>query len=266
MPLADEEWRKLIEASASRRPSPITAVKYLGKWDSAAGPAKVLCSDGNVYVAKGVQFTRRPWLVSDTALATFNDLVATQLGRLIGAPVPDKSVLVLIPSEFIAANYPALRHLAPGIANGARFIDGTTEKSYRIKYLDDGDNRSRFASLAVFFGWMGGHDRQFIYSNASPRLVYSVDHGDFFHGGRYWTSERLDLADEAEAYYRCLRHCGFADQELIDACEPLLSITSEHIAEAVATPPDEWGVSTNERVALAKYLNRRRHELIKTYL
>jgi hypothetical protein len=265
-PPADDDWRHLIEGSASRRPSPISTVQYLGKWDSAAGPAKVLCSDGRVYVAKGVQFTRRPWLVSDTALSTFNDLVATQLGRLIGAPVPDKSALILISAEFIAANDPALQYLTAGIASGARFIEGMTEKSYRIKYLEDGDNRSRFASLAIFFGWMGGHDRQFNYRNTPPRLVYSVDHGDFFHGGRYWTPERLELAPRAEAYYKCLRHCGFADRELIEACEPLLSITPEHIAAAVAMPPDSWGVGTNERVALAKYIDRRRLELIKTYL
>jgi hypothetical protein len=42
---------------------------------------------------------------------------------------------------------------------------------------------SRFASIAIFYGWLGANDRQFIYGKNAPYKVYSVDHGHFFPNG-----------------------------------------------------------------------------------
>ena len=35
------------------------------------------------------------------------------------------------------------------------------------------------------------------------------------------------------------------------------------IASAVAAPPDDWGISTDERIALCVFLDRRRAELLQ---
>ena len=61
---------------------------YLGKFEgSAANPAKVLCSDGEIYALKGIR----------DAQMIYNDQVCAKLGELIGAPVgrPEVNVYAL---------------------------------------------------------------------------------------------------------------------------------------------------------------------------
>jgi hypothetical protein len=45
-----------------------------------------------------------------------------------------------------------------------------------------------------------------------------------------------------------------ADEELHGPLRKLAAPTVEHVAEAVAAPPAEWGLPMADRVALARYL------------
>ena len=248
------DWRKLIDEAAGNRPSPLTVVTYLGKFEgSAANPAKVQCSDDKIYALKGL----------NAGQMIFNDQVCAKLGRLIGAMVPEVAVADLS-QTLIDINHNEMTHLGAGLGHASMLIPGCSGRS-GIAHLNDGDNRQRFSRLAMFFGWMGGRDQQYIYENQPPRLVYSVDHGHFFHGGPKWTVETLVRAPSAEADQKLVTQCALKVEEIADACFPLRVVTPKQIAEAVATPPDEWGIDLGQRVALAKYLHRRRCELLATH-
>lgn len=244
----------LIATAAESRSDPVVAETYLGKFkDGGSKPVKLRCSDGQTYAVKGRQAGRM----------IFNDQVAANLGKLIHAAVPDVTVAE-VPQALIDANPNTMKHMKAGTAHASKEIEGCSGR-LGIEHADDGNNRERFARLAVFFGWMGGGDQQFIYNNAKPHLVHSVDHGHFFHGGPNWTSDGTKQAPLAQVDAELMKHCQFTSEELRDACAPLLSVTTEQIAEAVAAPPDDWGVSMNERIALAEYLERRRAELVAAY-
>jgi len=43
---------------------------------------------------------------------------------------------------------------------------------------------------------------------------------------------------------------------------PHLPGIDRYIANAVAAPPDEWGISLDERIEVAQYLSRRYSELV----
>jgi hypothetical protein len=189
----------------------------------------------------------------------FNDHVAGRLGALVGAPVPFIA-LIEIPQDLIDLN-PNMNHFHAGAAHGSRSIPNVSERINDISYSQQPENRSRFAALAVFFGWLVAGDRQFLYQNEPPNLVYSVDHGHFFPGGPAWTTGSLASAGAATLADDLVASCALTKQELIGAVAALNASTAEQIAEAIAKPPGTWGVDLSERTELACYLWKRRAEI-----
>jgi hypothetical protein len=246
------DWRALLQAAVSAETPEVRAETFIKAWPSASRPVAVKCSDGHTYVIKG----------SNAGRQAVNDCVAAKLAALIGAPVPP-SALVAIPEELRQAT-PEMAHLAPGKAHGSRVMEDCSERE-GYAHIDDGDNRRRFASIAVLYGWLLANDRQFIYGKGKPNTVYSVDHGHFFQGGPEWNAAGLASAPTAVADPDSIAGCGLAIEDLQEACGPLHSVTAEQIATAVAAVPEGWAISFDERVALCEYLERRRADLVKTY-
>ena len=255
----DQDPAELIEVARSTRPLPLQAKTYLGKRRSSfSNPVDLMCNDSNVYVVKGRQAGR-----ADVSRAIVNDHIVGRLGTLLDAPVP-QIALVEIPSELIAAQ-PEMQHIIPGIAHGSRSVEGVSEK-LQIQHHDLSENRSRFVLLAVLFGWTVANDRQFFYNKAEPYLVYSFDHGHFFPGGPNWTEASLVQHQDARLDQHITQACSLLDEEIRDAVEQLRKIDDRAIAEVVAGPPDEWGLTQAERVALFKYLTGNRDSLLEAYV
>lgn len=189
----------------------------------------------------------------------FNEHVAGRLGALVGAPIPPIA-LIEVPQELNDLN-PSMSHFHAGTAHGLRSITNVSERINDISYSQQPENRLRFAALAVFHAWLLAGDRQFLYQNEPPNLVYSVDHGHFFPGGPTWTTGGLASAPTATLADDLIATCALTKHELSPAVAALNAITAEQIAEAVGKPPSTWGVDLSERIELARYLWRRRAEI-----
>lgn len=255
MPLeqaTSDDWRQLIEYFAGRRRHSATAYTFLKKWGSASAPVQLRCDDGQEYVVKGPQ----------TGRVAVNDQIVGRLGEALGAAT-GRVGLIDVPAELIAAE-PELSHLTAGLCHGSLWIRDSTER-LGFEHADIPQNRQRFALLAVLYGWVVANDHQFIYLKMPPNLVFSVDHGHFFPGGPNWTRDSLATAPRAEADVAIAGACALTEEELRTACGELVSIDSRTIAGAVATPPDQWGILLEERVALAEYLARRQSEMLERY-
>jgi len=254
----DQDPAELIEAARSTRPLPLQAETYLGKKGSSfSNPVEIMCNDSNVYVVKGRQAGR-----ADVSRAMVNDHIVGRLGALLDAPVP-QIALVEIPLELIEAQL-EMQHIIAGIAHGSRIIEGVSDK-LGIQNHDLAENRSRFSLLAVLFGWVGAGDSQFFYKKAEPYLVYSFDHGHFFPEGPKWTEASLAQQQDAWPDQQITQACSLRDEEIRDAVERLRKIDNRAIAEVVAGPPDEWGLTQAERVTLFQYLAGRSDQLLKAY-
>jgi hypothetical protein len=195
----------------------------------------------------------------------FNDHVVATLAQLMRAPVPDVA-LICIGKGLIEANpnsSEGMGHLLAGIAHGSKFCDGLGDRDNEFKYIDR--NKSRFASILVLHAWTLCNDRHFLYQAQQPFNVYSVDHGNYFAGGPHWISDDLDPGDPATVPNDLIQSCHLDADALLAACLPLQDIDERHIAKALAAPPEEWGVSLNERVALGKYLRKRQLQLLAAY-
>jgi hypothetical protein len=187
-----------------------------------------------------------------------NDHVVGRLGAALGAPV-GAVALVDVPAELVALQ-PEMQHMLPGTCHGSLYLPHVSERE-GLMHWDVPQNKRRFARLAVLYGWVVASDHQFVYENSPPNLVYSVDHGHFFPGGPNWTEAALVAAPAPDLDLTLTCSCNLAASEIAAAKAALLGIDDAVIADAVAGPPDAWGMTEDERVVLAQYLSIRREQL-----
>ncbi len=178
---------------------------------------------------------------------------------MIHAPVPEVGY-VDVPQALITIE-PRLAHMAAGISHGSVWIPDCSERE-GLQNLSDQENRARFARLAVLYGLVQASDHQFIYKKVPPNLVFSVDHGHFFPNGGDWQVVDLQNAPHAATDNDIVVGCQLTRNEIDDARSSLRVVTEEQIAETAAGPMDHWGVSIDERIAVAIFVDRRRQELL----
>jgi hypothetical protein len=243
-----KRWRSLLEDSTAQREKPLRAITFRQGWSTKARPVQVKCDDGNEYVVKGQQAGRQ----------IVNDQIVARLGMAIAAPVGEPK---LVDVTELATVEDRLSHITPGTAHGTLFIPDCDHEEYTLIATSEPDNRPRLARLAVLYGWVTANDWQFLFKKHPPRLIYSVDHGHFFPGGPDWSEKSLLEAPSAELA-PCFKECYLNPEEIGGALQSLEAVTEGKIIQAVASLPDQWGLTMNERVTLVEFLTRRRQELL----
>lgn len=250
-------WQQAIAKATASRPKAVGASTFLHRRTSASQPVDLACDDGKTYVVKAMLKAR------NQGRMLFNDQVIARLGALISAPVADVA-LIEVSRELIDAN-PAnnqMGHLVPCIAHGSARFANVSDRIDGMSNVDKGENRARFSALAVLSGWVMSSDRQFIYDAAEPYQVYSVDHGHWFPGGDHnWTVAMLKGAPAAQIDGQIVSGCGLRSDDIASVCDLLARVTNDQIAEILAIPPDEWGVTIAERIAVGEFLAERRDVL-----
>ena len=91
-------------------------------------------------------------------------------------------------------------------------------------------NRPRVAALAVLYGLALASDHQVIYRLAGEPLVFSVDHGHFFHGGPNWTVQGLANGPPAQIDPLVIRECGLTRTEVEPCLDKLRSLVATKLA------------------------------------
>jgi hypothetical protein len=246
--MTPEQWRDLIEAAPGI--TPVEAHDFVKAMGGNSNAVAVLAKDGRQFVVKRCLLLR----------GCVNDLVVGLLGNALDAPVA-KAGLVYVPQVLIDA-HPGMRHLPEGVSYGSEMVQGTSDAGgFSFPYCELPENRSRYARLAFLYGWVGADDVEVKYRTRSPELVWSVDHDQFFPGRHEWTPETLREEGAPLPYTRILKKCDFTPAEIEAAQRQLAAVSVEAIAAAVAAPPDDWGMTMEERVALAEYLYTRQQRL-----
>jgi hypothetical protein len=246
--------RQALDEVIANPEEPIIATTIRRGWKSSAKPVLVRGIDGNEYVVKGKQAGRQ----------IINDRVAAKLGQAMNAPVGEP-YLIEISQDLIEIN-PDFSYLATGIAHGTKFIPDCSDDRELFLHFDKSKNLERFAYLAILYGWMYAGDHQFIYKKQSPRLVYSVDHGNFFVGSPEWTIESLGRKfSPAKPDDLIVSTYKLKDEDLNPALNALQEITEQMIVQAVCNIPEEWSINIDEKLALVEYLIQRQHDLLANF-
>jgi hypothetical protein len=245
-----KRWKDCLESGIDRGEYPIIIITFRSGWDSAARPVLAPGIDKREYVIKGQQAGGQ----------IVNYQVVARLGMAIGAPVGEPCIVEI--SEELIAEDSRFSYLTPGTAHATLYIPKCSSPREEINYTNQPENRERFALLILLYGWVYANDYQFIYKNARPNLVYSVDHGHFFPGGPEWKQRDLLEAASAEINPRLVSNCKLKLEEIRQGLPLLDAVSEETIIQAVAAPPSEWGLTIDERVTLVEYLVKRRQDLL----
>src|SRR5258708_4569582 len=195
------DWATLLPAIPT--PTLVHAETFVKKFGTASAPVLLACDEGD-YVVKSRNAGRM--IVTDQMVG--------RVGVAMSAPCATVA-LVEITQSFIDSE-PQLAHMAAGIAHGSRWIPNCSDQK-SFEHTAVFENRDRFARLALLFGLALASDHQFIYEDADPYLVWSMDHGHFFAGSTAWTSETLRNAPIAETDGTIVGNCTLTDGEITTA-------------------------------------------------
>jgi len=242
------DWRQRLDEATANPPAVVTAHTFIKKWPTASQPVLLRCDDDREYVVKGTQAGRM----------VVNDQIVARLGDLAGAPVGTPA-LVAVPQALVDAE-PEMQHFSAGISHGTEFIVGCSERQ-SYEHASESANEPRFAALAYLFGWMHAGDHQFIYENASPHLVHSVDHGHFFPNGPTWDAASLAGAAAPTTDAGIVAGATLSAASLDTARNDFRPATNDEVAAVVAATPLTWGLAEDEGEALCRYLAERRDVL-----
>jgi hypothetical protein len=252
----------LMAAACNVRPDAIDAVEHAGGIGTATNPQKFYCGERKeLYVVKFAQNGH------GDGRGIFTEQVVALLAALLEAPVP-RVELVNVSQSLIdlLIRDKAAHHLtfdpAAGVHHGSRWADNHSDRQGMGDHFDS--NRQRFGALDVLYQWaMCTGDQQCIYDNNPGHHVLSVDHTTFFAGGYSWSQATLtgEVANiEPDAV---LGSINLQPEDRAPALSRLAMVTEADIVGAVARPPDAWGVSQEDRLALVDYLVTRRDAVLQ---
>jgi hypothetical protein len=246
------EWEALISASPIH--GVLVARTLLGERESSSTrPIRVIASDGAEYLIKFPQ-TGRPFV----ARTLVTEQIVSAAARLIDAPVAEVAQVDF--SELAFEEHERFGDAAATVAHASKIIPDVVDASY--EYAGEPENRPRFGAIGVLYTWVEANDYQYLYLKARPRLVFSFDHGECLPEGRNWTADALHRSNVGNVD-PLVREFGQVSQiHMLAATARLAAITSVQLADIVALAPNAWGVSMEERIALAEYLDRRRQQTI----
>lgn len=242
-------WKALLEVAINKPRQTVKAIDFIEAKRTKAQPVILECDDSREYVVKGQNAGRQ----------IVNEQIVARLGLLLGAPIPETQI-VEIPDELIQLEK-NLAHIPAGTAHGSLYLRDTYFDRCLIATGED-VNRPRLALLAVLYGWVGANDRQYLFTNETPRLIYSIDHGHFFPNSPNWTANDLAIAQNAQLDPAFVSECHFTPPEIDQAITALVNINEGEIVDAVAYPPTEWGITIDERTMMLQYLIKRQFQIL----
>jgi hypothetical protein len=248
------DWKSLIKKAQDKRLEPVNAETPRRVMGGASGAVEITCDDGKNYFVKGSQLGR----------AVVTEQIVAHLAIALKAPVPIPRLVHISPT-LKQMNASLLGHVQPGLAHGLMAADDASEEKVTdVRHCDVPENRSRYARLAVLYGWVHAQeDVQYFFNKTPPPLVHSFDHAFSFPGGSTgWTPESLQRAPAAALFAPILGGCKLTNEEQIAALKLLELTNEETIVQAVAAPPREWGITIEHAVAVAEFLSRGRAELL----
>ena len=248
-------WEESLIALLQHPMESLQAITYSKAWRTKAEPVLLECEDGNRYVVKGTQAGRQ----------IINDRIVAHLGMALGAPVGIPK-LIEVSAQLIELDR-RLGSFSSGLAHGTLWISDCLDTD-ELLGTGEVENRSRYALLSALFGWVINHDPQYLCREQPPRLVHSVDHGHCFAGGPNWTIESLQKSMESDSeidleflLFSGFEMCCFKPIDFQKMQQNLNQVTELNIFSSVASVPDEWGITMEERLVLVEYLFIRQQRL-----
>jgi hypothetical protein len=188
------------------------------------------------------------------AKACYNELVASRIGQLLGAPIL-RGAVVYVPDEIIPGD-----HRADGAHPGFHFAVARMEGENFVpaQHYAEIENSSQLPFAAVHLAWLAigdqeGHNQYLQRSESSAgtsrrRVRFMLIDMGFTFGSPAWTAGSVAAAHTS---YQLPRHLAekLSAAKLQPALDVVGSISEADIRSCFHDVPEEWNVTDAERDA-----------------
>jgi HipA-like kinase len=221
-----------------------------GSW---GGPFRATASDNRTYFVKSLQTCPQ-----DQQASLAVEQIVAQVGRLIGAPVCETS-LIRIPSELTGwAPRPGFPPLEAGLAHASLAVNRSEEHRPSLLARAQDDNSRRHVGVYALYDWCFGADQQWLYELDEDRMIFSHDHGLYFppNGTGRWT--RQDLISAVDQPHELSDdRAGLSGEATKDIAMALEEVNRSNLVSVLASIPASWPVSDQDLEDLGWFLGRR---------
>jgi hypothetical protein len=248
----------------------VKAVRDLGVNKGATGPHFMECSDGKTYLVK----------FADESKTAVNEYLGYALSHSLGIPVPPSALVKLVPELIAASDDLRHRDIIPGLHHGSEVVIDAEDFEELGKKQSGTDfevlNFADIPGIICLDNWIMTRDRH----RKDNHLLQPTQNGfryftvDFSHSftGPNWTG---DFLRQASSVRQPAPTSPIVESTItgLASVEPALkkieSTTDYEIVALVASVPNVWGLSEEERNSLASFLQTRRQivrEVVTTRL
>ena len=204
---------------------------------------------------KGEQWWVKPLNNRQGERVTITEVIVGAVGKLIGAPVCEATVVTL-PEELRGWEFRPGSQLEPGLAHASRAVTAAIEDR-QLLHRDRDDNRRRHAGVFALYDWCWGGDDQWLYSQSADSQLFSHDHGWYLpEVGATWTEAALTTRVD-EPHPPSGPTDGMDDAELARLSDQLRGLDVADLVGALRTIPETWPVTDAELEAVGWFLQYR---------
>ena len=211
---------------------------------SGSGPVLCLCNDGRDYWCKSPLNTHGPEVI-------VNEVVASEVGRILGAPVREWAI-VEVPQELVGTRVGPVSRLTSPPMFGSLALP-TVAELYDVQDVEHDGNSHRIPYLVALWLLCHADDIQMMYDLDADRQIWSFDFGFWF--GSMWELWGLDLPDSVHGRTKIPFIPGGTESVAWDeAIEAVESLTPEKLAHVPRLVPEAWGVAQRNVEQLTQFV------------
>lgn len=232
-------------------------IEFKRRLDGKSQSLLLACSDKKEYVVKD----RLPGFEKSLA----NEWIGYCIGRFLGLPIPFAKI-VEMPPDFLA-DYPELADRPYCKHQFASLYEPACQNGHEVGKIEAISNAASLAGIIVLDYWLCNRDRTrknilFQQEDSAYRVIV-MDYAEIFNSYN-WQKEELKKLPTGilKSATHQLMHSFVPNQQLYEEFLQTIQAMPIHLLkEIIASIPDDWQVSEEEKKEIVKTLIKRREKL-----
>lgn len=239
--------------------STVRATAYMGEVRAGTTKPFYLDCNGVTYVAKVIDDD-----VGHKHLV--NEYVCYCLAKILEIPIPDAALIQLDNNIINSTDFLKVRNIKSNLLFGSKLIQ-SSQTNIAPPFLEIIINKEDIPSIILFDQIIFNDDRATNKGNLiidfKKKTLNAIDHTHVFKDGALWSSSSLRSINENKEYlvrnfdgkyYKMLLRYVSGNSPFAKILRIISSLKKEQIIEIVENIPDEWNISSDEKLALIDFL------------
>lgn len=235
----------LLQFPAARRAT-LYSVRQIA--DTGESPLHVICDDSSEYWCKKYNHDAK-------GLTVVNEVVATEIGKAIGAPVRDWAIID-VPAGLAGRRvFPSSNEIYSSLPMfGSKHIPDA-QASDNLRWVDRDGNYGRIPLLMGLWELCLAEDVQILYAMNEDAKIFSIDHGYWFASGAFFRNLDQDYERYLSGPLPLYDRIPAADWDA--AVEAVQGFSPDQVKHVHRLLPAEWGVEESTVTEMVEFASSR---------